>query len=67
MSVANKNCPPHALRDILRIIRAAATTHSPRASGADDDVLSGCRRDRLRTILARISTPFTGITATSSV
>jgi hypothetical protein len=58
-------------RDILRIIRAAATTHSPLASGADDDVLFGCLRDRLRdrlrTILARASIPFTGITAKSSV
>jgi hypothetical protein len=42
------------LRDILRIIRAAATTHSPRASGADDDVLTGRIRDCLRSIPARV-------------
>jgi hypothetical protein len=52
--------------DILRIIREAATTHSPRASDADDDVRAGHLRGRLRTIRACIGS-VQGISSTSSV
>jgi hypothetical protein len=71
MSVANKNCPPRAsgtssgsssrLRRPIHLALAVLMT----------TLVFGCLRDRLRdrlrTILARVSTPFTGVTATSSV
>jgi hypothetical protein len=48
------------LLEMLGSIHPAATTHSPRASGAVDDVLTGQLRDCLQTIRARASALFTG-------
>jgi hypothetical protein len=63
---STKNRSPRASGDILRIIRAAATAHSPRASGADSGVLTGRLRDRLRTIRHLVPAALPSVTPTSS-